>query len=98
MLTGIPPFNGKTAPEVLAKVKLGRYSEETLKDLKVSQACRTFISKCLKHSPKMRFSAREAISDPWITKHVEDAAGAEIERNRQLLEMQKFSNVITKKL
>jgi len=47
MVTGCAPFEGNEDSEILAKVKRGKYSTETLKDAGVSESCITFIAKLL---------------------------------------------------
>ena len=48
MLTGgVPPFNGKEDAEIIAKVKTGKWSRETLYDVSVSQEAIDFIDKLL---------------------------------------------------
>lgn len=43
MLTGCAPFNGSDDAEILAKVKKGVYSVDTLHDAKISEECIDFI-------------------------------------------------------
>ena len=51
MLTGVAPFDGETDAEILAKVKRGKYSVETLEDAGVTQPCINFIAKLLTKDP-----------------------------------------------
>ena len=57
MLTGVAPFDGETDAEILAKVKRGKYSVETLEDAGVTQPCINFIAKLLTKDPNQRISA-----------------------------------------
>ena len=66
MLTALPAFGGRTDSETLAKVKLGKYSTETLDDSGISIECQDFISKLLEMDPKKRLSASEALNHEWL--------------------------------
>ena len=66
MLTGCAPFGGATDAEILAKVKRGVYSIETLEDANVSPLCQSFIKKLLTKDVNQRISAVQALEDPWI--------------------------------
>lgn len=76
MLTGFPPFNGTEDAEIIAKVRLGKYSLQTLKGCGLSDQCIAFIQKLLTVDPEKRISAEEALRDPWIlenlNKHIMD--------------------------
>jgi len=66
MLTGYPPFYGKTDQEVLSKVKKGRYSFDP-KDWKgISDDAKTLIAWMLKFSPEQRCTAEQALQNTWI--------------------------------
>ena len=69
MLTGCAPFNGVDDAEILAKVKKGVYSVDTLHDANVSDKCIAFIQKLLTKDPEQRISAEEALKDPWINEN-----------------------------
>ena len=69
MLTGFPPFNAKSDAEILAKVRIGRYSEQTLKECNLSEEVKDFIKRLLTKDPSERPSAAEALQDPWIIYH-----------------------------
>lgn len=68
MLTGFPPFGGAEDAETLAKVSRGKYSEETLIECELSEACIDLVKKLLVFDPKERISASEALKHPWIIK------------------------------
>lgn len=66
MLTGYPPFYGKTDQEVLSKVKRGRYSFDH-KDWKgISDDAKTLIALMLKFNPEQRCTADQALQNTWI--------------------------------
>ena len=66
LLTGCAPFGGENDQEILAKVKKGVYSVETLHDAGVSQSGIDFIKRLLTKDPEMRVSAELALQDEWI--------------------------------
>jgi len=66
MLTGCAPFNGDDDSEIIKKVRQGDYSVETLQDANVSESCIKFIRKLLTKDVSQRYSAEEALQDPWI--------------------------------
>ena len=66
MVTGCAAFDGADDDEILAKVKKGVYSIETLHDANVSESCISFIMKLLTKDVNLRISAEEALQDPWI--------------------------------
>ena len=57
MLTGVLPFNGETDEEIMAKVKIGKYSIETLIDAGVSDDAVDLIMKMMELDPSKRISA-----------------------------------------
>ena len=69
MLTALPAFGGRTDAETLAKVKLGKYSTDTLDDSGISPECQDFISKLLEVDPDERLSASEALEHVWLVQH-----------------------------
>ena len=66
LLSGVPPFNGNDDNEILANVSSGKYSfsQETWKW--ISPAAKKFIGKMLEFNPDKRYSAEDALKDPWI--------------------------------
>ena len=73
MLTGVPPFPGQDDEEILAKVKKGKYNEQTLVDAGCSQGAIKFISNLIQLDPTKRLSAKEAMKDEWIKEYIEQA-------------------------
>lgn len=66
MLSGYPPFYGKTDQEVLSKVKKGTFSFDQ-KDWKhISDDAKTLIAWMLKFSPEQRCTAEQALQNTWI--------------------------------
>ena len=69
MVTGCAPFGGADDNEILANVKRGVYSVETLQDANVTDGCIALIQKMLTKDPDQRISAEEALQDQWIAEH-----------------------------
>ena len=90
MLTGVAPFDGETDAEILAKVKRGKYSVETLEDAGVTQPCINFIAKLLTKDPNQRISAQDALQDPWLTEHLDRMNAGEKVAQNVLSELGKF--------
>ena len=71
MLTGgVPPFNGKEDAEIIAKVKTGKYSQETLEEAGVSKDVINFIAQLLVLDPNTRISPDQALQHSWIQRYM----------------------------
>ena len=74
MLTGQPPWGPKLLDSqhsaIIALQKA--YDNHEIPDIPshVSNACRAFIKRCLRHSYSERPTAEELLGDPWITSEV----------------------------
>jgi len=66
MLSGFPPFHGDTDPQVLAKVKAGKYSFNHPEWQDVSEDAKDLIKKLLIMKQEDRFSAEQALNHTWI--------------------------------
>ena len=68
LLCGYPPFNGEDDSEIMAKIKVGKFSfpEEEWQD--VSSSAKDLINKILTKADK-RPSAGECLEHPWIKDH-----------------------------
>jgi calcium-dependent protein kinase len=73
MLSGEPPFYGKTNDETLRKVVKGdvNYPDEVWANGKISAAGKELVQKLLIYSEKDRIPAQGALNDPWIAKRME---------------------------
>lgn len=71
MLSGKPPFKGRTKDDVFVEIttKNISYTSETWK--KISKEAKNFIRKMLIRDPKQRISAEELLSDDFITSNIE---------------------------
>lgn len=66
LLSGAPPFAGKTDEEIMKKVEKGVYSmtRDEFKD--VSPDAKNLIKKMLEYDPAKRVSAKQALADVWF--------------------------------
>ena len=66
LLCGYPPFSGKSEDEIMKKIKIGKFKFEPDDWGHVSMDAKNLISRMLVVDPRKRFSAEDAISDPWV--------------------------------
>lgn len=66
LLSGTPPFYGKTDAETLRSVQMGRYELRDNLFGTISMSGRNFITTCLQKLPKKRPTAAEALCHPWF--------------------------------
>mmetsp|Transcript_37156 Transcript_37156/g.58503 ORF Transcript_37156/g.58503 Transcript_37156/m.58503 type:complete len:743 (-) Transcript_37156:1309-3537(-) len=66
MLCGSPPFRGADTQELFVQICKGQYSLSGKSWSKVSRQAKIFIRKLLVVNPEGRYSAAEALEDPWI--------------------------------
>lgn len=72
ILTGRPPFWGRDNREILRRILKGKLTFP--RTIKLTKTCREFISRLIRHDPKKRMSASEALKHPWI-----QGEGAEVD-------------------
>ena len=65
LLSGSPPFNGENDNAIKDNVKKGEYKMEDGWEL-VSTEAKSFIKKLLQKDLSLRYSAEEALQDPWL--------------------------------
>lgn len=65
LLTGRPPFWGRDNREILRRILKGKLTFP--RTIKLSKTCREFISRLIRHDPKKRMSASEALRHPYIS-------------------------------
>lgn len=66
LLCGYPPFSGKNEREIIYKIKLGKFVYDKDDWKNISQGAKNLIKKMLIMDPSKRYSASEALNDPWV--------------------------------
>lgn len=69
LLSGSPPFDGRTDQEIMAKVKIGKYDFEKKIFELVSNEAKSLISQLLVLDPQKRITADIALNHAWIKKY-----------------------------
>jgi calcium-dependent protein kinase len=68
LLCGYPPFNGPNDKVIMDKVAKGQYNFDGDEWRGVSSDAKEFIRQLLQFDPTKRYTALEALNDPWIVK------------------------------
>ena len=71
LLSGKPPFYGRSDKEILEKVARGQYSMDDQEWGRVSKDAKNLIKKMLQMSTVARISAKEALEDNWIVSNTQ---------------------------
>ena len=66
MLSGKPPFGGKSNKEIIDNVLRGAYSYSNPVWDNISAEAKDLIDKLLERQADMRLTAEEAYNHPWI--------------------------------
>ncbi|OMJ88179.1 hypothetical protein SteCoe_9912 [Stentor coeruleus] len=66
LLAGKPPFPGRSDKEILKKVKKGSFSMNGPEWIDISEAAKNLITNMLKYKAELRYSADQALDDPWF--------------------------------
>ncbi|CAG9334375.1 unnamed protein product [Blepharisma stoltei] len=69
LLSGKPPFYGRTDRDILRMVEKGEYSMKGTIWSTISQGAKQLISRMLDYNPKHRISATEALMDDWLAQN-----------------------------
>ncbi|CAD8119762.1 unnamed protein product [Paramecium sonneborni] len=69
LLCGYPPFTGKNENEIFEKVKLGKIKFPIEEWDTISREAKNLIQRMLQVDVNSRYSASQALNDPWIQKH-----------------------------
>ncbi|KAG1140180.1 hypothetical protein G6F37_010448 [Rhizopus arrhizus] len=67
LLSGYTPFYGEDQNELFDAIMKGQYEFDEEYWSEISDEAKNLIDKLLKHDPKERITAEEALKDPWIT-------------------------------
>lgn len=84
MLTGVPPFNGEDDEEILAKIRVGKYSTETLIDAGASDEAIDLLTKLMEVDRAKRITAEQAQHHPWIMNNIRKETAKVSETNTAL--------------
>ena len=71
LLSGTPPFNGKNDKIIMENVAKGTYSFSAEEWKNISTLAKDFIKKMLELDPLKRYSAEQALNDPWMKKYAD---------------------------
>ena len=66
LLSGKPPFGGKSDEIILEKIKIGKYNMEIKEFENISNEAKDLIQKLLEKNPKKRLSASIALKHAWF--------------------------------
>ena len=67
LLSGKPPFSGKTDDQIIKSVKKGVYSLSAPEWDSISPEAKDLVSSLLQFDPSKRFSAEQALNHPWFS-------------------------------
>ncbi|CAD8100160.1 unnamed protein product [Paramecium primaurelia] len=102
LLCGYPPFDGKTEEKIMDKVSKGVYTFDTIEWEEVSKEAKEYIRKMLQFDPIKRYSAQQALNDPWIKRFTNPAEFDKplmtkvLTNMRQFTEQQKLQEAVFK--
>jgi calcium-dependent protein kinase len=81
MLCGYPPFNARTDSQILKKVLEGKFTYPKEEWDNISVKAKNFINHLLAYNPIDRYSAQEALNDPWLTENITEVYNKEQVKN-----------------
>ncbi len=67
MLSGYPPFYGKTENDKVEKILTAKFDFNHAVWDDVSDSAKNFICRCLSLQPKQRWTVKQLLQHPWIT-------------------------------
>lgn len=72
LLSGQIPFKGRTKQAILAQIQEGAYDLKGKEWEHISERAKNFVKKLMEYNPEDRYSAEQALADPWITEMVHE--------------------------
>jgi calcium-dependent protein kinase len=94
MLSGRPPFGGRSNKEIIDSVLKGSYSFSNPVWNDISKEAKDLISKLLERQADMRLTAEEAYNHPWIQRQKNKEFG-EIHVDKQVFaNMENYMNSV----
>ena len=94
MLSGKPPFGGKSNKEIIENVLKGQYSFKHAVWESISDNAKDLISKLLERQADMRLTAEEAYNHPWIQQQ-RDKEFKDVEINKDVFtNMESYMNSV----
>ena len=84
MLSGQPPFKGENDVEIYQSIKEGKYNFDDEKWDDISNDAKDLINNLLIKDINKRYSAKQALSHPWIKNH----------RKNKIIDKQKLNEVV----
>lgn len=90
MLSGYPPFNGQTDDLIIKKIEKGEFNFSGKVWGSITEGAKAFITKMLQYNSDTRYSAQQALADPWMTNQLDNR-----DLGQQPLYQDAFSNLKT---
>jgi calcium-dependent protein kinase len=89
MLSGYPPFDGKSDAEILEKVRIGTFTFSQREWREVSADAKDLVTKMLDPIPPRRISAADALKHPWLTNFLDSPKSPLV---LDIVELRKYQN------
>ncbi len=90
MLSGEPPFQGRSDVEIYERVVKGAFSMESKAWQLISEEAKSLIQKLLTYNHKDRITALEAVKEPWFDKVEREGGAKQINLENALYSLQSF--------
>lgn len=94
LLTGKPPFNGRTDQEIIHNIKYGILITEGSAFSKISKEAKDLIHQLLNRDPQSRITAANAMNHPWIKKFLRSENPSEAVLGSVLSNLSTFTNTV----